>query len=150
MRLAKSGFRKVFFLTWFFLVIVIIFLFSMAYILKKWDPANNVQFTNGSICLVHNKENVTILKREEEINSNIKPIYVCGNLKTTISIHLAIYWFKMGVKEPLYVNPVEEEFQQGFILSPLSTKGKYDAGKYRVEVWYGRSLLSTIYFDISP
>lgn len=143
-----KGVRKGCFFIWLFFISWGILYFGLAYIQKKWDPANKVSFSSGSICAGYDPNTGSMVSKGDVFAWDAKSIGVCGSLETTVPVHLSIYWFENGKKKPIYTNPTTEEFQQGNIVSQL--EGKLDSGNYRVEVWYGRSLLSTILFEISP
>jgi len=150
MRITPQKIRKGILIFWVVLFFPLLFYAIWGYFQGYWDPNNVVQISDLSICATSNSHMEKLAKDNLVIKySKYRNLFVCGSLQTSIQTHLIIYLFKAGVEGPIYVNPVNEGFHQGDIMSKLDGTG-WGTGSYRIEIWYRRQLLVSTSFEIIP
>lgn len=131
------------------IIFVILFIISIIfYFEKQWDFSNVVTFVNVAICDSQNNKDDFRPGREMIIPEGSGPFYVCGELKTTIPIELSLFLYTTNENKYIFHTEIYE-LRQGFVKLLIDSVPNLAAGKYRVEVWYARKLLSTTFFSIS-
>jgi hypothetical protein len=131
---------------WSLCMLMSLFYWGSSYLLGTWDPNNRPQLSDGSICLGPNPTTGKPMNSGDDFSME-KTIYYCGYLKTTVPVPLNIIWYRNSDSKQIYNNPVAEKFRQGYIFSRLN-QSISQPGSYRVGVFYGRELISSIDFNL--
>jgi hypothetical protein len=134
------------FIIWSLCILMGLFYWGSSYLMGTWDPNNKPQLSDVSICLGPNQIDGKPMEPGIDFPKDMS-IYFCGYLRTSVPVPLSIIWYRNSDNRQIYSDPVAEKFRQGYIFSRLN-QSISQPGSYRVGVFDGRELISSVDFNI--